>query len=49
MKDNRKNNVLGIELTILAAGMRIRVGLLDGAVSVEPEKADGLPGGCPVC
>jgi len=49
MNDNKKSNGLGLELTILAAGMRIRVGLTDGSVQIEPGAAPGLEGGCCPC
>jgi hypothetical protein len=49
MNDNKKSNRLGLELTILAAGMRIRIGLTDGDVRIEPCEAPGLEGGCRPC
>jgi len=49
MDNNKKNNGLGLELTIMAAGMRIRVGLTDGAVTIEPAGAACQTGGCPGC
>jgi hypothetical protein len=45
MNDNKKSYGLGLELTIMAVGMRIRVGLTDGSVHIEPGAAPGLEGG----
>jgi hypothetical protein len=49
MNGDEKNNGLGLELTILAAGMRIRVGLTSGSVRVEPGEAPSRGGGCRPC